>query len=342
MTELTTLCYMEKDGQYLMLHRIKKKNDINKDKWIGIGGHFEKEESPEECILREVYEETGLTLTSYRYRGLITFVYNGTTEYMSLFTSDCFTGNLTPCSEGVLEWVNIEDIWNLNLWEGDKIFFRLLDENQPFFSLKLVYNSDSTLKEAVLNGKRLELFDILSPAGSKTGMIKERGVAHRDGSLHGTAHIWIVRPTDKGYDVLLQKRSLNKESFPGCYDTSAAGHIAAGDEPLFSALRELHEELGICAREDELLYLGTHYTETHTKFRGMPFHDCELSHMYLYEQPIVSETLSLQQEEVEDVLWMDMERCLKAAQEQPDLYCFDQEEFRLILLHCLSNRSKTN
>lgn len=342
MVELSTLCYMEKEGQYLMLHRIKKKNDINKDKWIGIGGHFEKEESPEECLLREVYEETGLTLTSYRYRGLITFVYNGTTEYMSLFTSDSFTGNLTDCNEGVLEWVKIEDIWNLNIWEGDKIFFRLLDENQPFFSLKLVYDSNSNLKEAVLNGKQLELFDILLPNGSKTGLIKERGVAHRDGSLHGTAHIWVVRPTAEGCDVLLQKRSLAKESFPGCYDTSAAGHIAAGDDPLPSALRELSEELGIHASEEDLIYLGTHYTETHTEFHDLPFHDCELSHIYLYEQPIDVETLSLQQEEVEDVLWMDMEHCLEAAQANPDLYCFDQEEFRLILLHCLSNRSKTN
>ena len=121
----STLCYIQKDGAYLMLHRTVKEHDVNKDKWIGVGGHFEEGESPEECVLREVKEETGYTLTSYRFRGLVTFLSgDGVTEYMSLFTADGFTGEPVPCDEGELEWVPIERIQDLNIWEGDKIFLK--------------------------------------------------------------------------------------------------------------------------------------------------------------------------------------------------------------------------
>lgn len=154
-SELTTLCYIEKDGCYLMLHRVKKEKDVNKDKWIGVGGHFEKDESPEECLLREVKEETGLTLTSWRFRGILTFIAKGwPKEYICLFTADGFTGELKDCSEGRLEWVKKEDVLKLNLWEGDKIFHRLLMEREDFFSLKLKYDGDE-LKEWVLNGGQL-------------------------------------------------------------------------------------------------------------------------------------------------------------------------------------------
>lgn len=156
-TRFSTLCYIEKDGQYLMLHRTIKKNDVNKDKWIGVGGHFEFGESPEECVIREVKEETGYTLTSYRYRGLVTFVFGDKeTEYMSLFTADGFEGTQIPCDEGQLEWVPIKEICKLNIWEGDKIFFRLLEENIPFFSLKLGYSLDGELECVMLNGKTME------------------------------------------------------------------------------------------------------------------------------------------------------------------------------------------
>ena len=154
----STLCYIEKDNKYLMLHRVVKKDDVNKDKWIGVGGQFEFGESPEDCVLREVKEETGYTLTSYQYRGLVTFVFADVEmEFMSLFTADGFEGEPIECNEGILEWVPIEDIENLNLWEGDKIFFRLLEEKIPFFSLKLVYNLDGQLESAALNGKVMEL-----------------------------------------------------------------------------------------------------------------------------------------------------------------------------------------
>ncbi len=149
---LTTLCYLEKDDSYLMLHRIKKQNDVNKDKWIGIGGKFEFGESPEDCLLREAKEETGYTLTNYRLRGIVTFLFNDEeAEYMFLYTADGFEGEPVLCSEGTLEWVKKTEINNLNLWVGDKIFFKLMNEGHPFFSLKLHYRWDD-LEEAVLDG----------------------------------------------------------------------------------------------------------------------------------------------------------------------------------------------
>lgn len=152
----TTLCYIEQNGCYLMLHRVKKVNDVNHDKWIGVGGKFEDGESPEECVCRETLEETGLTLRRPEYRGLVTFVSDRwETEYMHLFWADDFTGSLISCDEGTLEWVPKADMKRLNLWEGDHIFLRLLAERVPFFSLKLRYEGDR-LREAVLNGERLK------------------------------------------------------------------------------------------------------------------------------------------------------------------------------------------
>ncbi len=143
----TTLCYIEKDDCYLMLHRVKKKNDLNQEKWIGPGGKFEEGESPEDCLLREVKEETGLTLTSFRYRGIVTFLSDRwENEHMHLFTADGFTGEMIECNEGDLQWVPKSSVYDLNLWEGDKLFFRLLDENVPFFTMKLRYEGD-VLKE---------------------------------------------------------------------------------------------------------------------------------------------------------------------------------------------------
>lgn len=153
----TTLCYIQREGQYLMLHRVKKKNDVNQDKWVGIGGKFEDKESPEDCLLREVKEETGLTLTNYAYRGLVTFVSDQwETEYMHLFTADQFEGTIGPCDEGDLEWVDKDKVKDLPIWAGDKIFLDLLTKEVPFFSLKLAYEGE-TLVQAVLNGKRISM-----------------------------------------------------------------------------------------------------------------------------------------------------------------------------------------
>ena len=143
----STLCYLERGDQYLMLHRVKKVNDMNHDKWIGVGGKFEEGESPEDCILRETFEETGLRLTAYRYRGLVTFV-------SDLFTATGWTGTPHECDEGELAWIKKADLLSLPLWEGDKIFLRLLDTDAPFFSLKLRYAGEQ-LVQAVLNGEEI-------------------------------------------------------------------------------------------------------------------------------------------------------------------------------------------
>ena len=147
----TTLCYVEKDGKYLMIHRVKKVNDMNKDKWIGIGGKFEERETPFDCIRREMLEETGLTPNKLSYRGLVTFVSNEFgTEYMHLFHTDDFTGQLvTDCTEGNLEWVDKDKITELPLWEGDKIFLDLLRQDVPFFSLKLIYEGSTLVSHTL-------------------------------------------------------------------------------------------------------------------------------------------------------------------------------------------------
>ena len=155
----TTLVHLERDGKYLMLHRVKKERDENRDKWVGIGGKFEPGESPEDRALREVREETGLTMRSWAYRGIVTFVSDEWgTEYMHLFHSADFEGTVRDCDEGVLEWVDKRALLSLPIWEGDKIFLRLLDSDRPFFSLKLRYRGD-TLVEAVLDGKDLGIRD---------------------------------------------------------------------------------------------------------------------------------------------------------------------------------------
>ncbi len=339
---VTTLCYLEKDQAYLMLHRIGKERDENKDKWIGVGGHVEEGESPEDCLLREVREETGLFLTSYRFRGLVTFVSEGWgTEYMCLYTADgwvqerAFAGKSgTECLEGVLEWINKEQLYSLNLWEGDRIFFRLLAEDAPFFSLKLCYKGkqgEECLGAAVLNGKPLELFDIRREDGTVSGIVRERNVAHRDGSLHGTAHVWVLRLRGEGKaDVLLQKRSRQKDGYPGYYDTSAAGHIPAGAGFLDSALRELYEELGIRARPEELLLLDWFRPEADMEFHGRRFHDRELAAVYLYSKPVEIDQLTLQKEEVDSVMWIDYDECLKQMESGRLKACVNLEEFRRI------------
>lgn len=148
----TTLCYLARGQEYLMLHRVKKNHDVNHGKWIGVGGKFEFQESPEDCLLREVREETGLVLTRWQYRGVVTFCYNeDEAEYMHLFTADGWEGTLRDCDEGVLRWIPKDQIGSLNLWEGDRIFLRLLAEDAPFFSLKLTYHND-VLIGAGLNG----------------------------------------------------------------------------------------------------------------------------------------------------------------------------------------------
>lgn len=157
----TTLCHIEKDGKYLMLHRVKKENDLNHDKWVGIGGKFEDKESPEQCNQREVLEETGLTLLKSNYRGIVTFVSDKwETEYMHIFTSNLFEGEICECDEGTLEWIDKKELLSLPLWVGDKIFLKLIDdESYPFFSLRLEYMGDQLIS-AILNDITLDIGDL--------------------------------------------------------------------------------------------------------------------------------------------------------------------------------------
>ena len=152
-SEHTTLCYIIKDGKVLMMLRNKKKQDINQNKWIGVGGHFEHGESPDECLLREVKEETGLVLTSYKARGIVTFCYKDVVEYMHLYTADQYEGELSVCNEGELSWIDKDKVMDLNIWEGDRIFLKLLLEDAGYFSLKLVYDDEGRLidKHLVIN-----------------------------------------------------------------------------------------------------------------------------------------------------------------------------------------------
>lgn len=177
----------------------------------------------------------------------------------------------------------------------------------------------------------MELLDIRDRQGKPTGEIKERERVHEDGDLHGTAHVWVLRmKAPDSCDLLLQKRSADKDSFPGCYDISSAGHIPSGQDFLTSALRELEEELGIIASPEDLIFIGMHEGYTETEFRGKPFRNHEISKVYLYTKPVRIEDLTLQAEEVESVKWMDLEDCIKKAEEKDSDYILWDKELEMI------------
>ncbi len=333
--EMTTLCYIEKDGAYLMLHRVKKEKDINKDKWIGIGGHMEDRESPEDCLVREAREETGLTLTGYRFRGLVTFLCGDTYEYMCLFTADAFTGEIGTCDEGTLEWVDKKEVYGLNLWAGDRLFLRLLEEESPFFSLKLVYTPEGVLSRAVLDGKPLELLDILDEDGKRVISVEERDTAHYLGLLHATVHIWIVRPDPSGgWEILCQKRSRTKDSNPGCWDISSAGHIGAGDTRENAVVRELEEELGLRRDIRDMEYIGFTRRKIDKPFYGKLWPDNQISHIYICRGDVDEKTLVLQESEVESVEWFMLDELIRRTKEGKDFpNCFNPEELEMLLSH---------
>ena len=282
-------------------------------------------------MLREVKEETGLTLLSWQFRGVITFSSEGwEDEYICLFTADRFSGELTACNEGVLEWVDQEAVLKLNLWEGDKIFFRLLNEKRPFFSLKLSYR-ENRLVYAALDGRELELFDVRDSEGNVTGVARERELVHLNGDPHGTSHIWVVRENASGgWDVLLQKRSRDKDSYPDCYDVSSAGHLQAGDDFLPAALRELEEELGLRAQAEDLEFVGFRRAYREAFFCGRLFKDHEISAVYIYRKPVETSALRLQKEELESVMWMDLVDCRRAVGEGSLDNCMYPEELEML------------
>lgn len=177
----------------------------------------------------------------------------------------------------------------------------------------------------------MEYFDIRNPDGSLTGEIKERSKVHEDGDIHGTSHLWIVRKNEKGkYELLLQKRSKDKDAYPGCYDISSAGHLPAGQDFLPSALRELEEELGITASEEQMIFLGIHEGYSEEIFYGKPFRNHEISHVYLYMGEVDTDKLKLQKEEVESVKWMEFFECYGEVKNKNPLYCLFLDELEMI------------
>lgn len=341
---ITTLCYLEQNGEYLMLHRNRKKQDVNEGKWIGLGGHLEPGESPEDCVLREVSEECGLTLTSWRLRGIVSFLPEGSDgEYMFLYTADGFEGQLSGCTEGELAWVKKERVYELPLWQGDQLFLDLLRTREEFFSLKLMYQGDA-LTGAALDGRELELFELVDENGLPTGRIKERGLVHREGDLHRTAHVWLARWSGLtrwggltrrsgdacGWEVLLQKRSAGKDSFPGCWDISSAGHVTAGQDCAESAVRELKEELGVEICRGELCEVGVHLSCAESEFHGSPFRNHELARIYVLIRDLEPSSLTLQASEVECVRWQPLDECLARVREGDRSFCIWEEELAML------------
>ena len=182
----------------------------------------------------------------------------------------------------------------------------------------------------------MEYFDIVDESGLPTGEIVSRDIAHRDGIRHRTAHVWVVRPAHAGYDILLQKRSRNKDSFPGFFDTSSAGHIPAGSEPLPSALRELKEELGISALLDQLHYAGVFISQYEKEFHGRMFRDNEVTSVFVYSEPVETETLTLQESEVEEVRWFHLDAVWEEIQHSRERICVPSQGL-LVLKKYLSS-----
>ena len=316
MTEkLGIFCVLEQRGKYRIIKEVVKEG-----------------ESPEECLLRTAgIRENNLSL-SWRSRGILTLVKGEMpTEYVFLFSAQDSESIEKEESTDTVSWEKADEILNKTAGEEEKICFRLLMEDGPFFSLKVILDGKNILKMASLNGKDLELFDILREDGSVSGIVRERGVAHLDGSLHPTSHIWIVRRNRKnGWDLLLQKRSLRKDSNPGCYDISSAGHVAAEDAYLPAALRELEEELGIRAEEKDLHLAGMRKAYFEDVFYGKPFRDYEISAVYIYDRPVDEKKLILQESEVERVKWMDFKECCREVKEGSMKNCIYMDELEIV------------
>lgn len=330
----TTLCYIEQNGKYLMLLRNKKKHDVNAGKWIGVGGKFEAGETAEQCAMREIKEETGLTALRLMPRGVVYFHSEGwESEVMYLFTVPEWEGTLTECDEGELRWVDKREVFGLNLWDGDRIFLEYLMKDVPYFEMTLRYRDDR-LYQAVADGKELELFDIFHEDGTPAGYVAERGYAHCHALWHATARIWVVRPKagGDGVELLLQLRSAKKKLHPAKYDASSAGHIAAGEDILTGAVRELEEELGISVSGDSLepVAVVTSVIDFDTP-DGQPYHDREHCHLFLCRVDVKDSDIYTQVSEVDGVKWISPDECLRAVQTGAFPNCIDPQELSLVL-----------
>lgn len=325
-----TLCYIERDGKYLMLLRNKKQNDPNEGKWIGVGGKLEKGETPEECARREIMEETGLRATSLVHWGDVYFHSDvWESEIMRLFLVTEFEGELCECGEGELHWKDKEEIFDLNLWDGDRIFLKYLINGRRFDRMELVYSGER-LRSCIVDGREEELFDVYNEDGSPADYVVSRDYAHWRGLWHTTAHIWIVGGEENGEpSLLIQLRAACKRLYPSRWDISAAGHIPAGENAEQGAVREIGEELGLRVGTDELRYIGT-MKMTYDDDYDEGYHDREHCRIYILRRDVDLSALTLQKSEVESVMWVGYDRLMEAIKNGTLHHCFDIEELEYI------------
>lgn len=328
-----TLCYIERDGQYLMMLRNKKQNDPNEGKWIGVGGKLEEGESPEECAKREISEETGLQATKLIYCGDVYFRSDvWEEEIMRLFLVTEFEGELADCDEGELHWVDKDKIFDLHLWDGDRIFLKYLVSGREFDEMVLTYRGER-LTSCRVDGEEVELIDVCNEDGSPAGYVASRDFVHWKGLWHTTNHMWAVRQNEGGRpELLLQLRAAGKRLYPSCWDISSAGHIPAGEEAVQGALRELREELGIDAAPDELEYIGT-LVMTYDDDYGEGYHDREHCRISILRKPVELSDLTLQESEVERVMWFGLDELTHAMADGTLKHCLFEEELDFIRPH---------
>ena len=325
-----TLCYIEQDGKYLMMLRNKKRSDPNEGKWIGVGGKLEAGETPMECARREIREETGLVATEMIHFGDVYFYSDvWEEEIMRLFLVKRFEGRLTRCDEGELHWIDKSEIFDLNLWDGDRIFLQYLINGRRFDEMRLSYKGDR-LCGCSVDGSEQELIDVYNRDGSPAGYVASRDFVHWKGLWHSTAHVWLTCRNEQGKPMLLlQLRAAGKRLYPSHWDTSAAGHIPAGEDVLNAAVREIGEELGIHPSAGELTCVGM-IPVTYDDDDGEGYHDREFCHIYLLRtQPRLS-GLTLQASEVERVMWMDFDGVAQAVKNNSLRHCLHMDELALI------------
>ncbi len=328
-----TLCYIERDGKYLMLLRNRKRNDPNEGKWIGVGGKAEPGETPEECAKREISEETGLKATRLLPCGNVYFYSDvWEEEIMRLFLVTAFEGELTECDEGELHWIDKDKIFDLHLWDGDRIFLKYLVTGRRFDEMILTYRGER-LCSCTVDGKEVELFDVFNEDGSPAGYVASRDYVHWKGLWHTTNHIWIVRTDESGQtELLLQRRAACKRLYPSCLDISAAGHISAGEDALNGAVREIEEELGIHVEPEELENIGT-LIMTYDDDDDEGYHDREHCRIYLLRRQVDLSEMTLQKSEVESVMWMEIDALSQAMKAGTLKHCLFEEEIELLRRH---------
>ena len=326
-----TLCYLERNGQYLMLLRNKKSNDPNEGKWIGVGGKPEQGETPEECAKREILEETGLRAAALHPCGDV-FFYSDVweDEIMHLYLVDDFSGELNAeCDEGELCWIDKERIFDLNLWDGDRIFLQYMMNGRRFDRMELTYTGER-LCSCTVDGTAVELLDVCHEDGSPAGYVASRDYVHWKGLWHTTVHIWVVEKDEEGSpSLLLQLRSADRRLYPSCWDISSAGHIPAGEDALHGAVREVGEELGLRIRPEDLAYIGT-MKMTYDDDYDEGYHDREYCRLYLLRREVDVSSMNLQEAEVEQVMTMRYDDIVKAVGDGSLHHCLKMEELEFL------------